>query len=201
MKFKLIEISMVVGIVLTLVVTCLADVKSTYDDLRANVLRMHILANSDSQQDQELKLKVRDALLERSDEIFGECENLQQAEESVSQNLELIQSIAEEVVAENGYTYPVTVELTNMQFEDRTYDNIVMPSGYYDTIRVTIGNAEGHNWWCVMYPTMCVSAYVENQPTNAEDYFDGETLDMLQYHEKYQLKLKCVEWLEEYILK
>jgi stage II sporulation protein R len=162
---------------------------------------MHILANSDSPQDQELKLKVRDALLERSEEIFGGCDSLEQAEDSVSQNLELIQSIAEQVVAENGYDYPITVELTNMQFDDRTYDDIVMPSGYYDAVRVTIGDAEGHNWWCVMYPTMCVSAYVEDSPSNPEDYFEGDTLDVLQNHEKYKLRLKCVEWLEEYVLK
>jgi stage II sporulation protein R len=201
MKLRLIEVSMVVGIVLTLAVSCLVEVKSTYDDLRQNVLRMHILANSDNPQDQELKLKVRDALLERSEEIFGECETIEDAEVQASQSLELIQSIAEDVVAENGYDYPVTAELTNMQFDDRTYDSIVMPSGYYDTVRITIGNAEGHNWWCVMYPAMCVSTYVKDEPTNAEDYFDGDTLEVLENHEKYQLKLKCVEWFEEYILK
>lgn len=197
MKIKLIEISMAIGIVLTVMISCLVEFKSTYDNLQENVLRMHILANSDSPQDQELKLKVRDALLENSVEIFGDCDNIEDAESQVYEKLDLIQEIAENVIAENGYDYQVTAELTNMQFDDRTYDNIVMPSGYYDAIRITIGEAEGHNWWCVMYPAMCVSAVSEENQSVAEDYFNDSTMDMLESHDSYELKFKCVEWLED----
>ncbi|MCC8069307.1 MAG: stage II sporulation protein R [Ruminococcus sp.] len=197
MKVKLIEISMAIGIVLTVMVSCLVEFKSTYDSLQENVLRMHILANSDSQEDQELKLKVRDALLESSEEIFGDCSNIDDAEAQVSQKLDLIQQIAQDVVIENGYDYTVQAELTNMQFDDRTYDSIIMPSGYYDAIRVTIGSAEGHNWWCVMYPAMCVSAVSGDTQDVVEDYFDDDTVDILENHERYELKFKCVEWLED----
>lgn len=196
MKFKLIEISMALGIILTVMVSCLIEFKSTYDDLQENVLRMHILANSDSPEDQELKLKVRDALLENSKDIFGDCNNIDEAEKLVTEKLELIQQIAEDVIAENGYEYPVKAELTNMQFDDRTYDNLIMPSGYYDAIRITIGNAEGHNWWCVMYPAMCVSAVTNDNNNVADEYFNDTTMDMLENHDKYELKFKCVEWLE-----
>lgn len=196
MKFKLLEISMAFGIILTVMVSCLIEFKSTYDDLQESVLRMHILANSDSIEDQELKLKVRDALLENSQEIFGDCNSIDEAEEQVSQKLDLIQDIAERVIIENGYSYSVKAELTNMQFDDRTYNNLIMPSGYYDAIRITIGNADGHNWWCVMYPAMCVSAVTEDNQSVAEDYFNDTTMDMLENHNKYELKFKCVEWLE-----
>lgn len=196
MKAKLVEISMVIGILLTVMVSCLVEFKSTYDDLQENVLRMHILANSDSPQDQKLKLKVRDALLDNSKEIFGDCNSMVEAKEIVSKKLELIQQIAEEVIVENGYDYPVRAEITNMQFDDRTYNDIVMPSGYYDAIRITIGDAMGHNWWCVMYPAMCISAVTEDIHQTVDDYFNDTTTDVLENHEKYELKFKCVEWLE-----
>lgn len=196
---RLLEVSMALGIVLTIAVSCLLDFKSTYDDLRENVLRMHILANSDSDEDQALKLKVRDALLEHSSEIFADCDDVTQAEAQALQSLETIQEIAQNVVTENGYDYPVSAELTNMWFDDRTYGDLVMPNGYYDAIRITIGSAEGHNWWCVMYPAMCISAVSEDSQATPEDYFDGDTLDVLQNHDRYVLKLKCVEWLERYL--
>lgn len=196
MRCKLIEISMAFGIILTVMVSCLIEFKSTYDDLQENVLRMHILANSDSVEDQELKLKVRDALLENSEKIFGDCNTIDEAEVQVSQKLDLIQEIAKRVIVENGYDYSVTAELTNMQFDDRTYDNLIMPSGYYDAIRITIGSAEGHNWWCVMYPAMCVSAVTEENTNVAQNYFDDTTIDMLENHNKYELKFKFIEWLE-----
>jgi stage II sporulation protein R len=160
---------------------------------------MHILANSDSTEDQALKLKVRDALLENSSEIFGDCNSLAEAETNALQQLDRIQEIAQNVVLENGYDYTVKAELTTMQFDDRTYDNLVMPSGYYDAIRITIGEANGHNWWCVMYPAMCVSAVTDENQAVAESYFDTATMDMLENHSKYVLKFKCVEWLEKYI--
>lgn len=199
MKLRLIEISMAFGIVLTVTLSCLLNFKATYDDLQQNVLRMHILANSDSEQDQQLKLKVRDALLENSSEIFSGCDSIEDAKTHALQQLDAIQEVAQKVVTDNGYDYTVKAELINMQFDDRTYDNLVMPSGYYDAIRITIGEAKGHNWWCVMYPTMCVSAVADENQTVADDYFDDTTLDMLENHSKYVLKFKCVEWLEKYI--
>lgn len=193
MKVKLLEVSMVVSIIVSVTVSCLISLKSTYDDLQENVLRMHILANSDSEEDQALKLKVRDAILDHTDLIFGDCTDIDEAEANVSQRLELIQNIASKVVTSNGYSYPIKVELVSMQFDDRTYDDITMPSGLYDAVRVTIGNAEGHNWWCVMYPPMCVNAVSIGKSTT---YFDSNTMDVLENHPKYRLKLKFIEWLE-----
>lgn len=194
MKFRLLEVSMVLGILISVTMSCLVSVKGTYDNLQENVLRMHILANSDSDEDQALKLKIRDALLEHTEDIFGDCTNIDEAESYVSERLELIKSIASDVVAENGYTYPIDVELVNMEFDDRTYGDLTMPSGLYDAVRVTIGNAEGHNWWCVMYPPMCVNAVTVG---DSEPYFDSDTMNLLEDHPKYELKLKCLEWLEK----
>lgn len=194
MKVKLLEISMVVSIVISITVSCLINLKSTYDSLQENVLRMHILANSDNDEDQALKLKVRDALLNNTELIFGDCANIDEAENNVSQKLDLIQSIANEVVTQNGYSYPINVELVNMEFDDRTYDNFTMPSGLYDAIRITIGKAEGHNWWCVMYPPMCINAVSIGESTS---YFNNDTMNLLENHNKYKLKLKCLEWLEK----
>lgn len=185
---------MVVSIIISLMVSCLINIKSTYDNLQDNVLRMHILANSDSEEDQALKLKVRDALLENTELIFGDCSNIDEAESYVSQKMDLIQSIANQVIEDNGYSYPVKVELVNMQFDDRIYNDITMPSGLYDAIRITIGDAQGKNWWCVMYPPMCVNAVTVG---DSSTYFDNHTMDMLKNHNKYKIKLKLLEWLEE----
>ena len=193
MKFKLLEVSMAFSIIVTLMISCFINIKSTYDDLQKNVLRMHILANSDTHEDQALKLKVRDALLQNTDVIFNDCSNIDDAEYNVTQKMDLIKDIANKVVLDNGYNYPVKVELVNMSFDDRTYDNITMPSGLYDAIRITIGKAEGHNWWCVMYPPMCVNAVSIGDSSN---YFDKSTMEVLENHDKYKLKLKILEWLE-----
>lgn len=190
---KLIEVSMVIGIIVTIALSCLLEVKSTYDDLQDNVLRMHILANSDSEEDQALKLKVRDELLNNTEAIFGDCSNIDEAETYVQEKLSLIQDLATDVVRDSGYDYSVKAELVNMEFDDRTYDEIVMPAGFYDAIRITIGEAKGHNWWCVMYPPMCIDAVSEDC---SNQYFSEEATDILYHNDEYELKLKLLEWLE-----
>ena len=165
------------------------------DELRESVLRLHILANSDSERDQELKLKVRDELLRCG--IFEAADGLAEAEEIAEDRLNDIADIAEAVLRENGCTDNVTAELADVDFDDRTYGDMTMPSGRYKALRVKIGKAEGHNWWCVMYPPLCLPAVCESDneegtvtddKTAEENFFDEKELDMLRKPRKYKVR-------------
>ncbi len=142
------------------------------DQLRGSVLRLHILADSDTDYAQNLKLKVRDGLLEA--DLFECAESLADAEKMASENLEAIENKAEKILRENGCYLPVTAELADVEFDERVYEDITMPAGEYRALRVKIGSAQGKNWWCVMYPPLClpVACTVED---NAEDTTETPT--------------------------
>lgn len=149
------------------------------DDIEERVFRLHILANSDSEADQSLKLKVRDGLLEYSEEIFNGCTSKGEAIASAKENIDAIQTEAERIVKECGYDYDVKVEVTNASFDTRVYENFTLPAGNYDALRVIIGKGEGHNWWCVMYPQLCISAssaedFKEELPDGESDMIEGD---------------------------
>ena len=142
------------------------------DQLRESVLRLHILADSDSEEDQRLKLCVRDALLERSGELFGEADDLESAEEAALEALPEIVDIAENTLRAQGCDSPVRAYLADMEFDERVYGNITMPAGKYRALRIEIGEAKGHNWWCVMYPPLCIPAAEKVESRNEKEYYD-----------------------------
>ncbi len=133
------------------------------EDIEDKVLRLHILANSDTKSDQELKLKVRDAVLKISPEIFGDSASKEEALESAREKLPSIIEEAERIVHEEGYDYEVSAEIVNDKFNTRVYENFTLPAGDYDAVRITIGSGEGHNWWCVMYPAICLPSACGNE--------------------------------------
>ena len=126
------------------------------DSISDSVLRLHILANSDSDDDQELKLKVRDAILVAGEEAFSGAENAQQAERSIVENSDMLLSVAREVIAKNGYDYDVSLKITDEYFPTRTYGDVTLPAGEYRAVQFIIGEGNGHNWWCVMFPALCL---------------------------------------------
>jgi stage II sporulation protein R len=156
------------------------------------VLRLHILANSDSEYDQRLKLMVRDRLLESG--LFESADSLSEAEAIAEEKLDKITDIAERVLRENGCAHKVTAELADVDFGDRTYGDITMPAGRYRALRIKIGSAEGHNWWCVMYPPLCLPAACEAEDGAGEDEsaaeanFDEKELDILHKPRKYKVR-------------
>jgi len=185
-SWKLVGIS----IILTVIISNFVQVGKSLDNLRENVLRMHILANSDSDIDQSLKLKVRDAILEHSEEIFGKTVSFEDFRNVSSENLEKIRKIAQSVIDDYGFDYKISVEETKMFFDERTYGDITMPSGDYNAVRVTIGEAKGHNWWCVMYPPLCIPA-VSDMTDDKEvekEFFSTEELDIIEHPKKYKIR-------------
>ena len=182
-----IRAAVAVGILLTMFCGSVSGVADRLKALRHQVLRLHILANSDSPEDQALKLKVRDRLLEHAQELFAGCDTAEEMQVRAWEQRDTIQALAQDVLDENGCSDTVTVRLTEMAFDARTYEDITMPAGEYAALRILIGNAQGHNWWCVMYPPLCLPA------VSPDDCFDSETLDMLEQPRQYEVRFKCAE--------
>lgn len=166
-----------------------------------SVLRLHILANSDSDEDQALKLKVRDAILAESGELFRDCRDLQEATDAVEKNREKLLEIARRTIADEGYDYPVELKLSEEEYPIRTYGAVCFPSGRYLSLQILIGEAEGKNWWCVLFPPLCLSAATETKEN--EDAFISVGLSTDQYRvitetqePPYKVRFKILEVIE-----
>lgn len=190
------DVILIAGLLGSIVFTNFADFENTLGSISQDVLRMHILANSDSEEDQQLKLCVRDKLLEKSDELFSGCETLEDMKICAEEKKDQINDLVLNVIHQNGYDYTAQTQVVNMAFDAREYGDITMPAGTYDALRVTIGKAQGHNWWCVMYPPLCLPAAenAEADMDKADDYFNEKQLDIMENPDDYQVKFKCVEW-------
>ncbi|HEX2986029.1 MAG TPA: stage II sporulation protein R [Caproiciproducens sp.] len=191
---KLIEKSICLALVLTVLLS-FTGLTAGCEDISSRVLRLHVLANSDSSQDQALKLKVRDRILKESAGMFDHIKNKDEAERTVREKLPRLQSAAADEIQRQGYHYPVQVELTNMYFTTRQYNTVTLPAGNYDALRVTIGKAQGHNWWCVIYPAMCLPAAEE--PKKLSDVLNANQLKIVENKNGYQVKFLTVEWYEK----
>ena len=170
--------------------------QSECSQISDEVFRLHILANSDSDFDQNLKLKVRDKVLCFTQPLFESAKSKEGAEKVISENLQSIADVAYAEVLNNGFDYSVKAEITNMYFSTRYYDNYTLPSGMYDALRITIGEGKGHNWWCVMYPSICISSESEKD-SKAHEVFDQKQYDIVK-NEQYQYKFKIVELFEQF---
>lgn len=162
------------------------------EDISGRVLRLHIIANSDSEEDQALKLRVRDAVIKKGSELFRDCADKSDAERIAGEKLGELQECAAGAVRESGYDYPVRIELTNMSFDTRVYDDFTLPAGRYDALRIVIGEGMGHNWWCVIYPAVCIPCAEKNIGSVLTD---GET-ELVSGSSRYEVKFRFVEILQ-----
>ena len=159
-------------------------------ELADKVLRFHVLANSDSTEDQELKLKVRNAVGGYMQGVLEGVKDLASCEAVVESHLPEIISVAEAEVKNNGYDYPVQAELKKTDFPVKTYGDYTFPSGIYEALEVTIGEGKGHNWWCVMYPNMCF----QNSMYEVVDEEAGEALREVLTEEEYESVLRSGDY-------
>lgn len=130
-------------------------VDATSNNISHSVFRLHVLANSDSQEDQNLKYIVRDNLLDYMNQLCSNCTNKEEAISIVEKNKENFRQIAIDTIKEEGYSYDVNINIGNFEFPTKEYGDISLPAGNYDALRVEIGEAKGQNWWCVMFPPLC----------------------------------------------
>lgn len=183
-----------IACIISISCSCVCSFGEECSFIRENTLRLHILANSDSPADQALKLKIRDAVLSHSGELFSGCDTRQKMVGAAQEQLSDIQRIAEQTAMHNGYDLPVTVSITDMFFETRRYDNVLLPAGTYTAVRIELGEAAGKNWWCVLYPPLCVSAaqtgFTEEEAQISDSLLQQEELP------RYRVRLAVVEWWE-----
>lgn len=130
-------------------------VNAVSENLSDTVFRLHVIANSDSTEDQNLKYIVRDALIEYMDNLSAYCSSKEEVIKIANIHLNDLKQIAENTIKNQGYSYQVEIEIGNFEFPTKTYGDVSFPAGYYDALRVKIGKAQGQNWWCVMFPPLC----------------------------------------------
>lgn len=174
-------------------------------ELRENIIRLHIVAASDSKEDQAVKLEVRDAITKNLETTMAALPDAQAAKGYIRSHLEELEQIANDVLEQAGVSQRATVTLAQEAFPIRQYDTFTLPSGIYESLRVTIGTGQGHNWWCVVFPTFCVSATTEKMADTAvgAGFSDGLT-GALTGEKTYQVRfflLDCIGRLEKLLAK
>lgn len=156
-KNSKIGIVLILSILLFLytIVCAISYVEAVSTDISSSVFRLHVIANSDSDEDQSLKYKVRDNLLTYMNNICKDCNSKEEAIRIVSEHQEEFRQVALDTIKNEGYSYNVKIEIGNFEFPTKHYGDISLPAGFYDALKVEIGKAEGRNWWCVMFPSLC----------------------------------------------
>ncbi len=159
------------------------------------VFRLHVIANSNSDEDQALKIKVRDSLLNYMNEMCSNCSTKEEAIALAITHEKDFQEIAEKTILENGFNYSVKININNFYFPTKNYGDISLPAGLYDALRVEIGDAKGQNWWCVMFPSLCFidisSGVLDNEAKeNLEDNLEEESYSIISDSKKTNIKFK-----------
>lgn len=180
------------GLVLCLLVS-LCGLYGQCEEVRNQVVRLHILANSDNESDQQLKLQVRDAVVEAAAGWLDGAADTTEALAMAKEALPRLEAVAQQTVEAAGYTYPVKVELCRMYFTTRQYDTVTLPAGTYEAVRITIGKGVGRNWWCVVYPPLCAGAAADRK--TMADVLDADGQKLVE-GSGFTVKFKVVEWLE-----
>ena len=190
---KNIELGVLFGLVCAIVLS-FARFEARCDELRQGVLRLHIIANSDNADDQALKLAVRDEILKNSTDIFKDCNTVEDAIQVASHNIDQINAIANHVVQEKGFDYSAKVLVADRYFDTREYDDFTLPAGTYKSLVVELGAAEGKNWWCVVFPCVCVSSARDERLSKSVSDSAASTAENAP---KYKIKFKSVEIYEK----
>jgi len=192
-KRKNIELSILFGLIFAILLS-FARFDAACSDIRENVVRLHIIANSDSKADQELKLKIRDEILKLNGDIFENTENYEEALLITEKNLPLFEETANRIIRENGFSYRAVASIGDTYFETREYETFTLPAGTYKSLNIKLGNAEGKNWWCVVFPAVCIPAAADRDLSKS---VNDEGVKITSNPQKYVMKFKAVEIFED----
>lgn len=195
-------------LICTIVITCAALLAGFLpihgeSEIYDTVVRLHVIANSDSEEDQTLKLKVRDRIIEVVDPAVRNCRSQSEAIAAIGGIMGDIQAAAEDVIEAEGFDYPVSVVITEEQYPTKNYESCAFPEGEYVSLQVKIGESEGENWWCCLFPPLCLSAATDEKSN--EDAFISVGLTDEQYKiitetksPKYRVRFKILEVFEKW---
>lgn len=194
-KIQKIELSVFCGLLIAVLLS-VTSFGASCGNIRNSVLRMHVIANSDSTEDQAVKLKVRDAVLEAGKNLFDGSLTAADAETVLESDKQALQSAAETVLRENGFSYGVCVEIGKDFFNTRTYDDkVTLPAGEYEAVRVILGEGKGQNWWCVMFPPLCLPA--AEADATMEDVLPENEAEITERRPQYEARFKIIELFEK----
>ena len=179
-------------------------VSNVSKDLQKSVFRLHVIANSNSIEDQKLKYTVRDNVIQYMETLCNNSNSKEETIDIVSNHLQDFTDIANNTITENGFSYNATVSLGNFEFPTKTYGDISFPSGYYDALKIQLGNATGKNWWCVLYPSLCfidvTSGIVpDNSKENLKENLNEEEYKLISENNNtpIQIKFKFIEFFTQ----
>ena len=213
-KNRLCLIPIMLAAVMILSAACSTHAKK--DDVYERVLRLHVIANSDSDDDQRIKYEVRDAILAATASLLGDCSDKKEAVERVNVSRDVILDAAAEVLSQNGVDYGADMLVGQENYPERVYDGAAYPAGEYTSVRIVLGDGEGQNWWCVLFPPLCLSAALEKKaeatlplyPADRQDGADDAVevgitdkqygiITETQSTPKYRLKFKLFELIAD----
>lgn len=167
-----------------------------HGQIKENLVRLHVVANSDTAEDQAVKLQVRDAVVDYLNEALADFQDIEQVKAYLSENLQTLEAVARDVLAQLGIFDDVTVSFEKEAFPIRHYDTFSLPSGVYQSLRIRIGEAQGQNWWCVVFPTLCVPQTEEGfQDVAAGSGFSDDLTDTLTGEEGYEVRFFLLDLL------
>ena len=195
-KFKFKSLILLVFLLFLYVfISAQSYVTAVSTNLSESVFRLHVIANSDTDEDQSLKLQVRDALLKYMNNICSNCTTKEEAISIANEHKADFQKIAEQTITDNGYNYSVEVNINNFYFPTKNYGDISLPAGMYDALRVEIGESKGQNWWCVMFPSLCFidisSGIVDDEAKeNLQQNLQEESYTIISENENSNIKFK-----------
>ena len=189
-----------------------AEFSKTEAAISENLIRLHVVANSDSDDDQKLKIKVRDAIIEKCGNIFCKTKDIETARKNVCENIDVIKMCAQEEIRRNGFNYDVSINLTMEDFPTKEYGELILPKGTYEALKVEIGKAEGQNWWCVLFPPLCfvndtcvsidetsVETFSQNIGSDKKEFLSKDKNSSVEFkfkaYEMWQTGKKKLAWI------
>lgn len=208
LREHILTVSMIFGAAASILLGSFTAFARDCEELPEKLFRLHILANSDSEEDQKLKYALRDYLIEDMDEVFSGCKTAGEAEKAAKENLTEIARKSQQFVYDSGFDYKITASVENVFFTTRRYGSTVVPAGNYDSLRILIGEGEGQNWWCVMFPPLCLGA-VEEYVTADQDILmckpgiqsrlngslSDDSSERIQQDQPVEVKFALFEWI------
>ena len=198
-KVNLMRVFGVICAAALVLVTAVSYISWQVNDIEDSVLRLHIVANSDSDEDQALKLKVRDEVVERCGFLFENCVSAEQSIKTAADNIGYIKYVAEQVITENGYNYDADCQVTQCSFPTKQYERpgdgvVSLPRGEYNALNIKIGAAKGKNWWCVMYPPLCFVDGVASVPDETDELLKSQLTaseyELITESDRPEIKIK-----------